>query len=173
MSLASSPTSINANFIGRTVFRSGNNEYPKFVPPHSLQSMSVTAFTKTWTWMGNNDLIEWLEFPLRWPELKVLSVQMTPLRNFGHKSLTAILEPDPWRRLGHCLLCKDRFPTLKELAIVLIQDGTTLINWEEEKDWAEGIDNVSYADAIVDALNVDGTFVVNISKGNVILEDCC
>lgn len=97
-------------------------------------------------------------------------MQMTPLRNFGYKSLRAILEPDPWRRLGRCLLCKDRFPTLEELAIVLIQDGTMLIDWEEEEDWAEGIDDVLCTDAIVDALDVGGCFAVNVSKGNVIIE---
>lgn len=122
--------------------------------------------------MGNNDLIEWLEFPMLWPELKVLSLQMTPLRNFGSKSLSAILEPEPWRRLGHCLLCKDRFPMLEQLVIVMIQDGTGLIDWEEEEDWAESIVDVFVEFAIVDALDIGERFVVEVSKGNVFVENC-
>lgn len=141
-------------------------------PPRSLRSITVTAFMKTWASIGNNDLIEWLEFPSLWPELKVLSVQMTPPRNFGYVSSRAILEPEPWRRLGRCLLCKDRFPTLEELAIVLIQDGTMFFNWEEEEEWAEGADNILCTDAIVDALDVGECFVVNVFKGSVIIEHC-
>lgn len=95
---------------------------------------------------------------------------MTPLRNFGYKSLKAVWEPEPWRLLGQSLLCKDRFPALEELVIILIQDGRKLIDWEEEEDWAEGIDDVSVADVIVNALDVGGRLLVNVLKGNVFTE---
>lgn len=86
--------------------------------------------------------------------------------------MRTIHEPEPWRELGQCLLCKDRFPKLAELVIILIQDGMKLIDWEEEEDWAQGINNASGAEAIVKALNVGGSFLVNISSSNVIVEHC-
>lgn len=73
-------------------------------------------------------------------------------------------------RLGECLLCKDRFPALEELAIVLIEDGTKLINWEEEEDWVGESDVALGANVILKALNVGDGLMVSISKDNVVIE---